>query len=246
MSAFRLFASDKDTHLTGDLIQNAIENESINMPTDWQTDGIQKCVISEVNIQCDQDLDLELILWATSGYSNTDHDLDRMITRISFPAATADQIAGANQYYYKNALVQNIEYRDDDKTSKVHFGIVNRDATTKNTAATGTVTLDTGAAGSVDSITVNGVEIMSGAEAFDTNLNTTATNVASNITANTSVPDYNASATGAVITITAVTLGVSVNTFAVVSTATTITTTDTNMTGALGNLVVKFGATAIR
>jgi hypothetical protein len=96
-------------------------------------------------------------------------------------------------------------------------------------AATGTVTLDTGASGTVDSITVDSIEVMSGAVAFITDLPATATAVAANITANTSVPDYTAIAVGAVITITSVTKGDSVNGFVVLSTATTITSSDTNM-----------------
>lgn len=102
----------------------------------------------------------------------------------------------------------------------------------------GTVTLDTGASGSVDGITVNGVEIMSGAESFDTSLTVTATNVAANITANTSSPDYTAIAVGAVITITSIIGG---DTFVVVSSATTITTTDVNMASA-GSVVFKIQA----
>lgn len=98
-------------------------------------------------------------------------------------------------------------------------------------SATGTVTLDTGAAGSVDSIEVNSIEIMSGAEAFDTDLGTTATAVAANITAHTSSPNYTAVAVDEVITITAVTEGTGSNDFVVVSTATTITTTDVDMSG---------------
>ena len=97
--------------------------------------------------------------------------------------------------------------------------------------ATGTVELLTGGSGSVDGITVNSVEVMSGAESFDTDLGTTAAAVAVNITAHTSSPDYNAAAVGSVITITAVTGGSGTNGFAVVSSATTITTTDTNMAG---------------
>jgi len=96
-------------------------------------------------------------------------------------------------------------------------------------AATGTVTLDTGASGSVDGITVGGIEIMSGAEAFDTSLAQTATNVAANITANTSAPNYSAIAVGAAITITAPATGIQFNALAVVSSVTTITTTDVNM-----------------
>ena len=72
-------------------------------------------------------------------------------------------------------------------------------------AATGTVTLTGGAGGSVDGITVNGLQIMSGAVPFTTDLATTATAVATNINLHTSSPDYTAVAVGPVITITAVT-----------------------------------------
>lgn len=100
-----------------------------------------------------------------------------------------------------------------------------------NTAATGTVTLVSGAAGSVDGITVNGVQIMSAAVPFATDLSTTATNVAANITAYTSTPNYSATAVGPVITITAGTTGSGTNGYAVVAAATTITATVTDMFG---------------
>jgi hypothetical protein len=98
-------------------------------------------------------------------------------------------------------------------------------------AATGTVTLATGASGSVDGITVNGVQVMSGAVSFVTSLSATATAVAANITAFTSTPNYSATAVGPVITITAGTTGSGSNGFVVAATATTITTTTTNFTG---------------
>jgi hypothetical protein len=95
-------------------------------------------------------------------------------------------------------------------------------------AGTCTVTLTGGASGSVDGIKINDVEIMSGAVAFTTNLATTATAVASNITAFASTPNYTATAAGAVITITASATG-SASNGEVVVTATTITTSKTNM-----------------
>ncbi|KKL95529.1 hypothetical protein LCGC14_1853690, partial [marine sediment metagenome] len=101
---------------------------------------------------------------------------------------------------------------------------------TPNTASEGSVDLTGGASGSVDGITVNGVEIMSGAESFDASLTVTATNVAANITANTSAPDYNATSVGTLITITALqSAGADPNTFVVVSSTTTITSTDVDM-----------------
>lgn len=103
-------------------------------------------------------------------------------------------------------------------------------------SATGTVTLTTGAAGSVNSVTVNGVTVTSGSVAFITDLPTTATAVAANITAFTSTPNYSAVAVGAVITITAGTVGQATNGFVVVASTTTITSTVTNMVGGLDAL----------
>ena len=93
---------------------------------------------------------------------------------------------------------------------------------------TGSTTLDTGATGSTDSILVNGVEIMSGSVPFNTTLAQTAIDVAANITAFGSIPSYTAIASGTEIIITGP--GGS-DGFSVVSSATTITTTDVNMAG---------------
>ena len=102
------------------------------------------------------------------------------------------------------------------------------------TAATGTVTLDSGNAGAVDGIEVDSVELMSGAESFDSDLETTAAAVAANINANTSVPNYTAEAVGTVVTITSEDTGNTQNGLVVVSSTTAISTTDVNMAGAVG------------
>jgi len=98
-------------------------------------------------------------------------------------------------------------------------------------SATGTITLATGAAGSIDTLTVNGVSIISGAVNYVTSLAATATALAANINAHTSVPDYTASAVGTTVTITAATAGVGPNGFVVAATYTTLTGSTTNMTG---------------
>jgi hypothetical protein len=95
--------------------------------------------------------------------------------------------------------------------------------------AAGSVDLTGGGSGSVDSITVDGVEIMSGSEAFDTDLATTAAAVAANINAYSSVPNYYGAivdSSGTKIDIYADYVGTGPNGYAVVSTATTITTAD--------------------
>ena len=96
--------------------------------------------------------------------------------------------------------------------------------------ATGTVTLSSGASGSVNGITVNSVQIMSGAVNFDTDLTTTATAITANINAHTSSPNYTATSLGAVITIIAFNAA-GANTFAVATTVTTIATSNVNLSG---------------
>lgn len=97
--------------------------------------------------------------------------------------------------------------------------------------ATGTITLLTGAAGSINTVTVNGVTVTSGAVSYTTSLAVTATALAANITAFTSSPDYTAVAVGATVTITATTAGSSINGFVVAVTLTTLTASTTNMAG---------------
>ena len=92
--------------------------------------------------------------------------------------------------------------------------------------AVGTVTLVSGAAGSIDDILVDGVSIMSTSVPFNTDLSTTATDVATEITS--AGLGYSAVAVGAVITITADVDGAAFDGNITVV-ATTIATTHTNM-----------------
>lgn len=102
------------------------------------------------------------------------------------------------------------------------------------TAGAGSVELTGGGSGSVDSILVGGVELLPEAVPYNTSLAQTATDVitAINAVTNRTAPAYVASSGGSgIIDITQV---VPVEgTITVVSTATTITTSDTNITGAV-------------
>ena len=89
----------------------------------------------------------------------------------------------------------------------------------------------------VSSITVDSIEVMSGTEVFDTDIDTTASNIAANITAHTSVPNYTATASGDTITITADVKGTGGNGLVVVTTEAVFTTTDTNLAGAGADIV---------
>lgn len=110
-------------------------------------------------------------------------------------------------------------------------------ALTKEVLATGSVTLSTGAAGSVNTLTVNGVEIMGAAVPFNGTLAQTAADVATQINRYRSVPDYTASAAGTVVTISALPgTGTGPNGFVVASTVTTLTKVDANMAGGVASV----------
>ena len=96
-------------------------------------------------------------------------------------------------------------------------------------SSTGSVTLVSGAAGFVNSITVDAVNIMSAPVAYSTSLTVTATNVVTNINAYSGTSGYSATSVGAVITISAVTAGSAPNGFVVLVTTTTLVATATDM-----------------
>jgi hypothetical protein len=99
-------------------------------------------------------------------------------------------------------------------------------AHTAEVQATGSLTISGTTSGSVDSVTVNGLDILGGAVTHTGNNNTMATAVAAAINHNPKNLLYVASSTGAsgVVTLTAKPgLGTSVNTHAVSATATTTT-----------------------
>lgn len=250
VSGMKYISSDKDTQFDSTLAQHEIESESLSMSTDWVTAGIHKCLISEMMLQCTQGgLDLELIFWRTSGFNDSDMDESKIINRISLAEGTdgATQIAGANQYYYKNPLGQSIEYIDEDHSSKIHVSLVNRDATKKNTAAVGTIQMTAGTGGEFSSITVDGVEILSGAVSFNGTINQTVADLETNVDAFTGTSGWTSDATTDTLTITAVAdalLGEVTNSVVIANTLTSdIATTLVNPVGALGNVVLTLGCT---
>jgi len=106
-------------------------------------------------------------------------------------------------------------------------------ARTAEVVSSGTVTLTGGASGSINTVTVDGINIIaSGAVNYNTSLTQTATDLATAINNNTSSPEYRAEASGAVVTIYAMRgSGAAPNTFVVTATLTTITATYVDMSG---------------
>lgn len=119
----------------------------------------------------------------------------------------------------------------------------NSGALTSEVQSTGSVELTGGGSGSVDTLTVNSIEIMGSSTAYNTSLAQTAADVAAKINANPKNKLFTASVSGAVITIKAkIGLGTLPNTWVVASTTTTITKTDTNMSGGVDSANgLKFG-----
>lgn len=105
-------------------------------------------------------------------------------------------------------------------------------AHTPEVSATGTVTLTAGASGSVNTITLNGVNILGAAIPFNVSLTQTAIDCVTQINAYRQSNDYVASSVGAIITITATPgMGTIPNGLVLATTTTTITTAVTPMAG---------------
>jgi hypothetical protein len=108
----------------------------------------------------------------------------------------------------------------------------NAQARTAEVLSSGSVTLTGGASGSVNTLTVNGIEVMGAAVAFNTSLTQTAADMATQINRYNGGEEYLATSSGAVLTLTALPgTGTMPNGFVVASSVTTITKTDANMAG---------------
>lgn len=122
----------------------------------------------------------------------------------------------------------------------------NSAARTAEVRPTGTMTLTGGAGGSVDAVTVNGVDILGGSVPFNGTLAQTASDVADQINRHKSSPNYEARASGAIITIKAMPgVGTQANTYVVAGSLTTITASYAAMSGGVNAVNgLKFGEPA--
>jgi len=136
----RYVDSDESSHFTGALVENAIELESIDFPSDWKTIGLGECIIESATVQSKQNLDWDLWIFSSSSGNSATLGDDGFIDGFSFPKTSGLRIAGANQYYYSspsNHLA--VPYYDEDRSSTIHIALINRSAVAKFTGATGEV-----------------------------------------------------------------------------------------------------------
>jgi hypothetical protein len=132
--------TDKDTHFTGAIAQNASEEENVALPAALAgVNGDARGIIRAFTVLSDQNLDWQLIFCSKDIFTDTDLDIDSTMLTYRFTASTdALQIGGTGPYYYfKDGL--ELPYVDEDKTGELHISLVNRSATGKNAGATGEV-----------------------------------------------------------------------------------------------------------
>lgn len=122
----------------------------------------------------------------------------------------------------------------------------NAQARTAEVLAIGNITATGGGAGSVDAVTVDGIDILGAAVPFNGTLAQTMSDVADQINRNKSAPNYTAEAAGLVVTIKALPgTGAGVNGFVVAGSLTTITATYGNLAGGVTAVNgLKFGFSA--
>lgn len=122
----------------------------------------------------------------------------------------------------------------DDAPSGTLLAVIsnNSGAVTSDVRASGTITLTGGAAGSIDDVTVNSISILDAPVAFNTDLATTAADLAEAINESAKNALFVASASGAIVTLKALPgLGAIPNTWAVAAALTTITASYGAMAG---------------
>lgn len=134
-----IVTSDKDSHFTTAIAQNAKEEEDITgLPS---SSGF----IEAIHLTSDQNLDWDLYFFSSDVQTDTDLDVEKFLGVVTFVASDAKQIAGAGQYYYStnncSYPFHEFPYIDSDNTKELHVVLVNRNATSKNNGATGEVVL---------------------------------------------------------------------------------------------------------
>ena len=125
--------SDKDTHFTTAIAQNAIETEDLTDLTD------NKITITGIAFQAKEALNYRLWVFDTDGFADTDLDVDQFNEYVDFDLSTNQgRIAGAGQYYFAQTGL-SIDYEDEDATKELHIALQNLSAASKTAGADGAV-----------------------------------------------------------------------------------------------------------
>ena len=125
--------SDKDTHFTTAIAQNAIEEENI---TGLTSDEI---TITGISIIADENKSYRLWIFESDDFQEADFDNDCFVEFVDIDLTTnAAQIAGSGAYYYAITGL-NINYQDLDGSNELHLALQNLDAGAKTAGAAGEI-----------------------------------------------------------------------------------------------------------
>lgn len=143
-----------------------------------------------------------------------------------------DEVGGnADKLWSPDELIDDYANTVQDDLCRICRGLLVSTNVVNEVLAAGTITL-AGTAGTVNSVSVNGVVITNGAVPFNGTIEQTAADLAASINAKTSDPDYDASASGAIVTIRAKSgTGSTPNGYVITASLTTLTATIANMSG---------------
>lgn len=134
MSEQWIARSDKDTHYTTALAQNALDLESFAV---MPSASVQ---ITRVTLWSDQNLDWDLMFFNDAvSQPSADADLHSMNDWIRFTVTDGVQIAATGLFLYSVSGLR-LNYKPVDRI--FHVGLINRNAAAKNAGATGEVVVE--------------------------------------------------------------------------------------------------------
>lgn len=128
---FLTLRSDKDSHFTGTIAQNAIEAEDLT--------GLvaNKIRITGISIQAEQALDFYLMLWDADSFADADLDDDAFIGMVRCNLASHGKQIGGTAQYYLSIEGLDLDYWDADESKELHVSLFNNSATGKLASASG-------------------------------------------------------------------------------------------------------------
>ena len=125
--------SDKDSHFTTAIAQNAIEEENI---TGLTSDEI---TITGISIIADENKSYRLWIFESDDFQEADFDNDGFVEFVDIDLTSYGmQIAGTGAYYYAITGL-NINYQDLDASNELHLALQNLDAGAKTAGAAGEI-----------------------------------------------------------------------------------------------------------
>lgn len=132
-----LIRSDKDVDFTGSIAVGDMATTNLTgLPAN-------SGIIESLTVLSDQNLAWDLALFTKDTFTNSDLDLDTFLASVRFSRLDGRQINAVGPYRY-DTFGLAMPYRDQDGTSELHLGLVNRGPTSKNAGASGEVVVVVG------------------------------------------------------------------------------------------------------